>query len=150
MTVFSPDQGGWQFRAYGDTQFHRDEIRIFLGRRVDGGFQVASEAKFEFGETFDPMVAQVDDPQPFLVVPTEAAEAMFNALAIQLLGRDGATLLQDNRRLRCELEEERKRVDNLIAGIGKGVGATGATAPGGTHPLPKDARPDGYPEARTL
>lgn len=134
IDIFDAEGGGWQFRAIGETSFVRDEIKLFLAARVPDGLRIALPAPVELDAPIDPFVATDTPPEPFLRIPSEAAEALLQALATQLYGGETATLLGEVQRLRRELKAERLRVDRLI----EGIGAPRATAPRGNPTSPKD------------
>jgi hypothetical protein len=114
--------GAWRAVVQCDeSDFQRDRLRILLA--VDGaeGRRVAQPVKVEMGEPFTSYAQIMESPPPeaFLTLPEPAAVALFKALARRFIGTS------DVERLRRDLEAERRRVDALIAGLGRVGGVTG-------------------------
>lgn len=108
----------WRARVSHDpSHFARDQVHILLARRDPEGLRLAAPAEVVLGEPTDPLV-QSDEPAAFLALPAEAAEALFNALAAHFCGTSDVV------RLSRDLVAERRRVDALIAGIGRTGGVT--------------------------
>ena len=110
----------WRAVVQSDpADFFRDQVRILLVNDGEEGRCVALPATVEMGEPIPRLEAvTIEPPQPFMVLPTGAASALFEALARHFIGTS------DIERLRRELLAERTRVDKLIAGIGRLGGVT--------------------------
>ncbi len=109
---------GWRVAINATHRFAFDEVEILLARRSPEGLQVVAPAEIVLGEASDPLVQTEQAPAPFLTLPRDAVEALFEALAGYLLGTSDVV------RLTRDLAAERKRVDALIAGIGRTGGVT--------------------------
>lgn len=109
----------WRARVSHDpSHFARDQVHILLARRDPDGLRMAAPVEVVLGEPTDPLVQTDESPPPFLALPAEAAEVLFNALAAHFCGTSDVV------RLSRDLAAERRRVDALIAGIGRTGGVT--------------------------
>jgi hypothetical protein len=112
--------GRWRAMAQG--QFAQDTVSLWLAIRDDEGLKFVDPIILQFSEAMghDEAVTLSDDeqPNPTLILPTEAAQVMLNALAAQLLGGSAADMVQEVHRLRRDLRHERGRVDSLIESLG--------------------------------
>lgn len=93
--------------------FQRDRVRILLAEDSAAGRRMVLPVKLERGAPTSATAYEGPVPDPFLILPEEAAAALFNALALHFIGTN------DVERLRRELVAERARVDALIAGLGR-------------------------------
>jgi hypothetical protein len=117
MDTTTPPTATWRVRVNQDiSSFARDRVDILLAARNQDGIRLAEPVAWTLGDPQDPAVAPDVEPLPWLVLPTEAAQALFDALAAHFLGTS------DVIRLSRDLAAERRRVDALIAGIGR-IGA---------------------------
>lgn len=107
----------YEWRTAASWRFANDEIDLWLGARTGDRFKVAHPCEIEF--TSHPIGALVETPeQPFLRLPREAAEALFDALAREFFGKEAAQLrhqLEIEKRARQHAES---RLDRLIDGLG--------------------------------
>jgi hypothetical protein len=113
----------WRARVNQDaSDFARDRVQILLAVRDHDGVRLVLPAQVELGEPTDPHIAPAADdvPAPWLTLPGDAARVLFNALAAHFLGTSDVV------RLSQDLAAERRRVDALIAGIGR-LGASSST-----------------------
>lgn len=113
--------GQWRARVECDpVDFARDQVRILLAESLSDGRRMALPVKVELGDLNAPdVVADTGGPMdPFVVLTEGAALALFEALARHFIGTS------DIAQLRRDLEAERRRVDALIAGIGRVGGVT--------------------------
>lgn len=104
----------WRARVSHDpSHFALDQVHILLARRDPDGLRMAAPVEVVLGEPTDPLVQPDETLAPFLTLPTEAAEALFEVLAAHFCGTSDVV------RLSRDLAAERRRVDSLIAGIGR-------------------------------
>jgi hypothetical protein len=104
----------WRAHVLRDSyDFQVDRVRILLAEDGADGRRTVLPVKVETGEPADPIVSEGPPPEAFLTLPAEAGEALFSALAEYFIGTS------DIVRLSRDLAAERKRVDALIAGIGR-------------------------------
>lgn len=126
----------YEWRTMANWRFANDEIDVWLGARNGDRFDVAHPCEIQF--TSHPIGALVDTPeQPFLRLPRQAAEALFDALAREFFGKESAQL-----RAQLELEKRaRERAESRLDRLIDGLGAR-ATAPG-KYPVDPSRLPSG-------
>jgi hypothetical protein len=116
--------GSWRARVNQDaSDFARDRVEILLAVRDHDGVRLVLPVQIELGEPTDPHIAPAPDDvlAPWLTLPGDAARVLFDALAAHFLGTSDVV------RLSRDLAAERRRVDALIAGIGR-MGASSSTS----------------------
>lgn len=103
----------WRARTIDSgNDFARDRVCLLLAEDTDNGRRILKPVPMIMDVPHDPLVASAEPYEPSLSMPTDAAFALFEALATHFLGTS------DVGNLRRQLEAERARVDKLIAGIG--------------------------------
>jgi hypothetical protein len=103
----------WRARIEQDTaDFAADRVNILLAKRTPGGLRLALPAAVNLGDPTDPGEGlPAEERVPFLIVPNEVAQVLFNALAAHFVGTSDVV------RLARELEHERRRVDTLLCSL---------------------------------
>lgn len=99
---------GWRAHIDAHRGFHRDALHVIIGRTVQD-------------QRWESIVALSDNPEfrivdaleepPGLLIPTEAARALYDALGQHYGGT------ADARQARADLERERARTDKLITAL---------------------------------
>lgn len=102
----------------GAESFMRDIVKVHIAyRSPDGTFTVVAPMPFTLGEGFPPGVEVRSELPASMEIPRDLAELLLNALGHAVLG---APRMADRiRDLEQQLRVSERRVDNLIAGIGR-------------------------------
>lgn len=110
---------GWRVMITRDgDSFLRDELSIFMGYHDDeNDLRMVKPINFELGDRFPTDVVPPPGVAEPTRIPTELAEALFEALAYTLTGT--ADVHKENERLKAELHKANSRVDSLIAAVRK-------------------------------
>lgn len=138
--------GRWRVRISHHHNFAQDLLNVWVGLKEDDGqIRMIRAIDREGGVTLgDPIDAYAEVTEPSFTVSRELAERIFEVLTPIMLGTDPANIMQMVGSLRRERDQANMRFDKLLevlSRLGHNTSAlTGATVPGGVHPLPKDAR----------
>lgn len=105
----------------------QDTVNIVIAKRMDNNadtVRVAEPIVITYGREFPAEATGAEAEVHPTVLPRELAEKLLNVLAHVLLGTDGSDVVATITRMRRELATSERRVDALIAGIGRtgGVG----------------------------
>lgn len=144
----SYNRNGWRVRVDHHHNFAADLLNIWVGQRNDLG-EVRMVQAIHMDKSIDPndITIVLSDPvppgvavetPPTFTVSHELASALFDALTPVMLGTDSANVLGLVANLRRERDDANRRFDEMLKALSN-MNAC-ATAPGGVHPLPKDAR----------
>jgi len=108
----------WRVRVSRDGagSFMRDELSIFIGCAGPNGAHYALPIEIKLSEAFPIDTSVVPEFEPTRL-PVELAEVLFEALTFTLTGV--ADPVREIAQLRRQLSDANKRLDNLIAGIGR-------------------------------
>lgn len=108
---------GWRTMVDREgSSFFRDEVRVFIAHRVPDGLQVAEPLTLKLSDPIPLEASEVPSMEP-TILPRELAEALLNTLGHVLLGH--GDMVSEICRLRHALATSERRVDQLIAGIGR-------------------------------
>lgn len=127
----------YEWRTMLSHHWARDEVLIHLALRDGSQFSIAKPCPIVL-EAHEVGEAVGDPEEPFLRLPRESLDALFDCLARELFGADAAQLRNELEATRRKLQTAESRLDRLIDGL---AAAARATGPGGTHHPPKEARP---------
>lgn len=111
---------GWRLKVEHSHHFRRDELLLYIGYRTGADtMQILNPVKLELGEVLEDGTNDVPEP---IAIPRELAELLVEQLSYIILGVDDP--IRECQRLRVELGQANRRLDALIAGIGRLGGQT--------------------------